>query len=242
MAGRRRKDGASAEAEAGTAVVCGAEDGAGTGGVEVTGKRLELRSIDSIIPYARNARVHDSEQIAKLRGSLRQFGFVKPLTIDEDGNLLTGHGILTAARAEGMTEVPCVVVTGISEVDRQAYIIADNALSDLSAWDPKMRELEVKRLKSLGANTGLLGLKTGKLGTVDVGAYTRTAPGESGETETDDAPPAEEDDYDGSLPESCPHKPGDVFKLGRHLLVCGDCTRKDAVSKFQAGGGKPPAD
>ncbi len=146
--------------------------------IRVTGQRMEMRSIDSVIPYVRNARRHDGGQIAKLRGSLREFGFVKPLVVDETGNLLAGHGILEAARAEGMKEVPCVVAAGLSEVERQTYILADNALAELSAWDAKMRGLEVKRLSSLGVNPGLLGLKTDKLGTVDVGAYTRTAPGQ----------------------------------------------------------------
>lgn len=146
--------------------------------VRVTGERLEMRDIDSVIPYARNARIHNAAQIAKLRGSLRQLCFVKPLIVDEQGNLLAGHGILEAARAEGMTEVPCVVATGLSEADRHAYILADNALAELSTWDEKMRGLEVKRLSALGVNTGLLGLKTDKLGTVDVGAYTRAAPGQ----------------------------------------------------------------
>ena len=68
--------------------------------IRVTGSRMEMRSIDSVIPYARNARVHDAAQIAKLRGSLRVFGVVKPLAIDEQGSLLAGHGILEAARAE----------------------------------------------------------------------------------------------------------------------------------------------
>ena len=154
--------------------------------ISISGARMEMREIDEVIPYARNARRHDSGQIAKLRGSLRQFGFVKPIAIDERGNLLAGHGILEAARAEGMKKVPCVVVTGLSEVDRQTYIIADNTLSDLSAWDPKMRELEVKRLSSLGANTRLLGLNTDKLGTVDVDGYTRSAPGQGGSAEDGD--------------------------------------------------------
>ena len=77
-----------------------------------------------------------------------------------------------------MTEVPCVVVTGLTEVDRQAFILADNALAELSAWDEQMRSLEVKRLSGLGVNTGLLGLKTDKLGMVEVDAYTRAAPGQ----------------------------------------------------------------
>lgn len=146
--------------------------------IRVTGQRMEMRSIDSVIPYVRNARIHDAAQIAYLRGSLRTFGFVKSITIDEQGNLIAGHGILEAARAEGMTEVPCVVASGLSEVERQAYILADNALAERSAWDEKMRSLEVKRLSSLGVNTDLLGLKTDKLSTVDVEAYTRAAPGQ----------------------------------------------------------------
>lgn len=156
--------------------------------IRVTGQRMEMRSIDSVIPYVRNARIHDAAQIAYLRGSLRTFGFVKPITIDEQGNLIAGHGILEAARAEGMTEVPCVVASGLSEVERQAYILADNALAEMSAWDEKMRGLEVKRLSSLGVNTGLLGLKTDKLSPVDVEAYTRAAPGQ-GEGETVDFEP-----------------------------------------------------
>lgn len=200
--------------------------------IRVSGARLEMRPIDSVVPYARNARTHDAGQIAKLRGSLRAFGFVKPLAIDEQGNLLAGHGILEAARLEGMRDVPCNVVTGLSEVEKQAYIIADNALGELSAWAPKMLELEVKRLSGLGFDTRLLGLKTDKLSMVEVDAYTQAAPGE-GET----APLAEDDDYDGSVPETCPHKAGDVFRLGRHLLVCGDCTDPEIVNKFQRGGG-----
>lgn len=183
VGGEWRRAGMARKAKNAAGAGLKAEDVGGTLGeyIRVTGERLEMRSIDSVIPYARNARIHGAGQIAKLRGSLRHYGFMKPLLIDEAGNLIAGHGILEAARAEGMTEVPCVVAVGLSETERQAYIIADNALGELSTWDEKMRGLEVKRLSALGVDIKLLALKTDKPDTVDVGAYTRAAPGQGEE-------------------------------------------------------------
>ena len=148
------------------------------GGIRISGGKLEVWDIGRVVPYAGNARRHDAGQIAKIRGSLRKFGFVRPLLVDEDGNLIAGHGTLEAARTEGMTRVPVVIASGLSEVDRQSYLLADNALAEMSSWDPKILGLEVKKLTGLGVNMGMLGLKTDKMGTVDVQAYTRAAPGE----------------------------------------------------------------
>ena len=85
-----------------------------------TTTKLEMRAVADLIPYARNARIHSEEQITQLRSSVREFGCVAPVLIDTDGNILAGHGRLMAAKAEGMTEVPCVLVEHLSEAQRRA--------------------------------------------------------------------------------------------------------------------------
>ena len=100
--------------------------------------RMELRPLSELIPYARNAREHSEEQIRQLRSSLREFGFVAPLLIDARGNILAGHGRLTAAAAEGLAEVPCVLVEHLTDVQRRAYILADNRLAEQASWNEEL--------------------------------------------------------------------------------------------------------
>lgn len=101
--------------------------------VRISGRAWEMRPIDSIIPYARNAKIHSADQVARIRGSLREFGFVRPLLIDGAGNLISGHGTLEAARAEGMETVPCVVVEGLSDTQRRAYTVPKGYHSGLGS-------------------------------------------------------------------------------------------------------------
>ena len=84
--------------------------------------QLERRPISELVPYARNARTHSDAQIAQLRASIREFGFINPVLIDSAGNIIAGHGRVLAAQAEGMTEVPCVLVEHLSDAQRRAYI------------------------------------------------------------------------------------------------------------------------
>ena len=94
--------------------------------------------IGELVPYARNARTHSESQIAQIRASLREFGFVNPVIIDSDRNIIAGHGRVLAAKAEGMTEVPCVLVEHLTDAQRRAYILADNRLAEQSGWDTEM--------------------------------------------------------------------------------------------------------
>ena len=98
-------------------------------------KELKIIDVDKLIPYANNARTHSKEQITKLRGSLREFGFVAPVLIDKDYNIIAGHGRVAAAKEEGITEVPCVLVEHLSEAQKKAYILADNRLALDAEWD-----------------------------------------------------------------------------------------------------------
>lgn len=119
------------------------------GAVAVRARNAQMTGIDTLIPYAHNARTHSPEQLMRLRESLRAFGFVQPILIDEERNVLAGHGRLAAARAEGMRQVPCVVVTGLTEAERRAYILADNRLAELAGWDTEELALELGALEAL---------------------------------------------------------------------------------------------
>lgn len=201
--------------------------------VRVAAEQLLLMPIDELIPYANNAKIHGKEQIAKLRGSLREFGFVTPVLIDFDGNIIAGHGRVMAAREEGMTEVPCVMISNLTEAQRKAYILADNRMSEMSEWNLDALNIEVKGLQDMAFDVDLIGFDADSFKQIQVSAHTRSAAGHNDGVEEADA---KEDDYDGSVPEQCPYKPGDVFKLGRHLLICGDCTSADGVQACAGGG------
>ncbi len=159
--------------------------------VRVAAEQLLAVPIDELVPYAHNARVHSKAQIAQIRASLREFGFVTPVLIDFDNNIIAGHGRVEAARAEGMAEVPCVLVSSLTEAQRKAYVLADNRLSETAAWDEPMLRMELEGLKALSFDTGIIGFDAAALEafpigdapgrgsgkSVSVGNYTRAAPG-----------------------------------------------------------------
>lgn len=125
--------------------------------VRAAAEQLISVSIDDLVPYAGNARTHSPEQIELLRRSLREFGFVAPVLIDFDNNIIAGHGRVEAARLEGMAEVPCVLVSNLSDAQRRAYILADNRLAELSGWDEGALRLEMEQLAALRFDTTLIG-------------------------------------------------------------------------------------
>ena len=111
-----------------------------------TTERFEKVDIDKLIPYARNARTHSKEQVRQLRSSLREYGFVNPVLIDADFNIIAGHGRIMAAKEEGLTEIPCVFVEHLTETQKKAYILADNRLALSAGWDEDMLMLEMADL------------------------------------------------------------------------------------------------
>ena len=127
--------------------------------VRTNGTGWRMVPTEDITPYDRNAKIHGEEQVNCLRESLRTFGFVRPLLVDESFGLLAGHGMLAAAKAEGMTNVPCVVVSGLSEAQRRAYIHADNKLAELASWDMCLLEGEIGDLCAMGIDMESLGFE-----------------------------------------------------------------------------------
>ena len=144
--------------------------------VRVAVKNLPTVRIDELIPYENNAKIHGPDQIEQLRRSLRQFGFVSPVLVDEDKNLIAGHGRVEAARAEGMTEVPYVTVSDLTEAQRRAYIIADNRLTEAGVWDAGRLKLELQELQALKFDTGLTGFTMAEVETIHVSAHERAKP------------------------------------------------------------------
>src|SRR5437764_4552007 len=111
---------------------------------------ISYRALESLIPYARNARTHSDEQIAQIAASIREFGFTNPILVDGDNGIIAGHGRLLAARKLGMTAVPLIELAGMSEAQKRAYIIADNKLALNAGWDTDTLAIEFGDLAGLG--------------------------------------------------------------------------------------------
>ena len=122
-----------------------------------TTTEMTLVSIDKLIPYINNARTHSPEQINKLRSSLREFGFINPVIVDKDYNIIAGHGRVIAAKAESFTEVPCVLVDHLTEAQKKAYIIADNRMALDAGWDEELLRVEIEALQAEAFDVSLTG-------------------------------------------------------------------------------------
>lgn len=108
--------------------------------------QIERMAIDKLIPYVNNAKEHSEEQIIKIASSIREFGFVNPVLIDKELNIIAGHGRVMAAKKLKMSEVPCVFVEGLSEAQRKAYILADNRLGEFAEWNMDLVKSELEIL------------------------------------------------------------------------------------------------
>lgn len=114
-------------------------------------------NINDLIPYANNSRTHSDEQVNQIASSIKEFGFTNPVLIDSDGGIIAGHGRVMAAKKLGMSEVPCIALSHLTEAQKKAYIIADNQLPLNAGWDIDMLRLEVETLQELDFNLDLLG-------------------------------------------------------------------------------------
>lgn len=124
---------------------------------------LEHISIDDLIPYAMNSRTHSPEQVNQIAASIKEFGFTNPVLIDEDKGIIAGHGRVMAAKKLGVATVPCITLVGLSDVQKKAYVIADNKLALNAGWDEELLKLEIESLIEEGFDTGLLGFNANEL-------------------------------------------------------------------------------
>lgn len=182
---------------------------------------FQLIGIDKLVPYQNNSRTHTPEQIMKIRSSLREFGFVNPVIVDRDLGVIAGHGRLAAAREEGYTEVPCVFVDEMTEAQKKAYIIADNRLALDAGWDEEMLKVEMEALQGMDFDLALTGFDEKEL----LSLFSA------------DESAAEDDDFDvdEELAKPTFTKPGDIWLLGRHRLICGDSTDQSVIDTLMDG-------
>ena len=177
---------------------------------------MQLVKIDTLVPYVNNARTHSKEQIMKLRSSIREFGFINPVIIDRDLNVIAGHGRIIAAKEEGLSEVPCVYVDYLTEAQKKAYIIVDNRMAMDVGWDEELLRIELESLEGLDFDLGLTGFDAKELDEL------------FGRKESE----VVDDDYDlsSALEKAAFVKKGDVWFVGRHKLMCGDATSEEDVN------------
>ena len=146
--------------------------------------QVQPRPIDSLIPYARNARTHSDEQVAQIAASIREFGWTNPVLVDGDNGIIAGHGRILAARKLGLAEVPCIELAHLSEAQKKAYIIADNKLALNAGWDNDLLALEFAELQELGFDLDLTGFDADELEAL-AGAEENDVPQQSTAREVD---------------------------------------------------------
>ena len=182
-----------------------------------TTTEMQLVPVEKLIPYINNARTHSDEQIKKLRSSLREFGFINPVIIDRNFNVIAGHGRILAAKAENISEVPCVFVDYLNEAQKKAYILADNRMAMDAGWDEELLKIEIESLQAEDFDLSLTGFDEKELASIF-------------DSDTD----AKDDDFDveAELEKPCITKQGDIWILGRHKVICGDSTEPSTFEKL----------
>ena len=183
--------------------------------------QIEMVSIGQLLPYARNARTHDDAQVAQIAASIKEFGFNNPILIADDQSIVAGHGRLAAARKLGLAEVPVVRLSHLSDTQRKAYILADNRLALNAGWDNDLLKLELQELEIEGVDLEMLGFSKEELD-----GLLNSLESTEGLTDEDAVP---------EPPEEPITKPGDIWILGRHRLMCGDSTSIDHLEKLCNG-------
>jgi len=187
-----------------------------------TTTEMQLVPLSKLVPYVNNARTHSPEQLAKLRSSLREFGFINPVIIDRDFNVIAGHGRIAAAKEEGITEVPCVFVDYLTEAQKKAYILADNRMALDAGWDEELLRIEIESLQGADFDVSLTGFGEDEIADLFAG---------DGEKDVKD------DDFDlsAALEKAAFVERGDIWTVGRHRLMCGDATSAEDVAALMDG-------
>ena len=183
---------------------------------------IETIAVDLLIPYARNSRTHSDEQVAQIAASIREFGFTNPVLIDGQDGIIAGHGRVLGARKLGMSDVPCIRLAHLSEAQKRAYVIADNKLALNAGWDEKMLALELQDLQGMDFDLSLTGFLGNEID--ELLAELDATP--EGETDADETPPVQAEAIT---------KPGDVWLLGKHRIMCGDSTVAADVALLMNG-------
>lgn len=195
-------------------------------GSGVDSAQIEQLPIESVIPYARNSRTHSESQVAQIAGSIQEFGFCNPVLIDAEGVIIAGHGRVMAAQRLKLATVPCLRLSHLTDAQKRAYVIADNRIALSSGWDEEMLANELSDLHADEFDMALLGFDVDELAGLLKLNEDESAAMPAGEVVEDEVPEAPVDPIT---------KPGNLWILGEHRLLCGDSTKAEDVGRLMAG-------
>jgi DNA modification methylase len=184
--------------------------------------KIEQWPTAKLLPYARNARTHSSDQVAQIAASIAEFGFTNPILAGSDGVIVAGHGRLAAARKLGMEKVPVVVLDHLSPTQRRALVIADNRIAENAGWDEAMLRIELASLEDEDFDLSLTGFDADALAELMAGDEADA----EGQTDDDAVP---------EVTETPISRPGDLWVLGSHRLLCGDATMAQSYERLLQG-------
>ena len=178
--------------------------------------KVEMQSITDLLPYPNNARTHSEDQINQIAASMKEWGWTNPILIDEDNGIIAGHGRVEAAKKLNIKSVPVMTAKGWTEAQKKAYVLADNQLALNASWDSDLLRIELTGLDELDFNLDLIGFDN-----LDALMFEH-----EGLTDPDDVPETSEDPIT---------KPGDLWILGNHRVLCGDSTKAEDVERLLNG-------
>ena len=190
----------------------------------MTELQIDYRPIESLTPFARNVRTHSAEQVARIAASIVEFGWTQPLLVDGANGLIAGHARLAAARKLEFTQVPVIELAHLTPTQKRAYLIADNRLALDADWDNELLSLELADLESAGFDLELTGFDDSEI---------RSLLGNGDEVDDDKTEDAS--DAIPPVPVVAISRPGDIWQLGAHRLICGDAADASVITALMAG-------
>ena len=131
---------------------------------------VEYRALDSLIPYANNARTHSEDQVAQIAASIKEFGWTNPVLVDGDSGVIAGHGRILGARKLGIDEIPVIELSGLSDAQKRAYVLADNKLAENAGWADDLLKIEIGSLDFEGFDLSLIGFNEMELSEIRIGS------------------------------------------------------------------------
>lgn len=183
---------------------------------------VDYLPVKTVIPYARNARTHSREQIKQIANSIQAFGFINPIIVDADNMIVAGHARVLAAKEIGLSLIPAIRVDHLTDAEERAYILADNKLAENAGWDQDLLKIELEFLTQVDIDfdVDLTGFSVGETDLILGSANEAVA-----------------EDIQLPLPsaEETITEPGDLWQLGPHRLICGDCRDPDLIDQLMDG-------
>lgn len=182
---------------------------------------VTYKRVEDLIPYVNNARTHSDDQVTQIASSIKEFGFNNPILTDGENGVIAGHGRLLAAKKLGLETVPTIELSGLTEAQKKAYILADNKIALNSGWDEELLKIELDDLQLQGIDLETVGFSDEELQNIITPPVL---------TEDSDDDEIDEDKVSEALTIEPISFAGSVWRCGRHLVICGDSTIKDNVT------------